>query len=78
MSDRWLVVDSKDFLFLTSDALYSIKSYPNSLANNLTKVVLPIPGGPEIKQALALGFSTFPNLKLVGFLFPRMTTDSQS
>jgi len=47
----------------------------------LAEEVFPIPGGPLIKQAFAFGFGAsaqLPPLKLSGFLFPFMTTSSQS
>ena len=39
----------------TSLALYSMTSQPLSLATRLAAVDLPMPGGPEIRQALSAG-----------------------
>ena len=53
-------------LFLTSDAFYSIILYPNFYPINLTAVVFPMPGGPEIKQARDL--LSLPNVRFPSYL----------
>ena len=70
-------------LFLWSDAFVSYVLYPFNLAINLTEEVLPIPGSPVIKQALALTFSKVGrcplwNLVSTFLVFPSKTTLFQS
>jgi len=54
---------------------------PSSYAINQAVKLLPMPGGPEIRQALAFGLGAsaqFPNLALTSFFHPLMTTSFQS
>jgi len=78
---RVFTSSSIDFLFHVSLALYSSISNPSSFDIKVAEVVLPMPGGPEIKHAQALGFGAsaqLPNFAFTSFLFPLMTTSSQS
>ncbi len=71
---------NKDFLFLRSEAFYSTRSQLRHFAMHLTAVVFPIPGGPEIKHALALTFFAplNPPRKATFFFYPLRMTLSQS
>ena len=74
-------------LFLQSETFISRISKPKAFEIILQVEVLPIPGGPLIRQALAFTFGTFsqnfcPNLPPLvygaSFFFPRIYTSSQS
>mmetsp|Transcript_11988 Transcript_11988/g.22176 ORF Transcript_11988/g.22176 Transcript_11988/m.22176 type:complete len:286 (+) Transcript_11988:1419-2276(+) len=52
-----LTCSSMALLFRASEAFSSMTSYPIVVAISVARVVLPIPGGPEISAALAPGFS---------------------
>lgn len=78
---RVLTCSSIDFLFHVSLAFISRTSIPSSAATNQAAELFPIPGGPEIKHAQALGFGAFaqsPNFTLTSFLIPLITTSFQS
>lgn len=53
LSVRWPRRPVTAFLFLTSEAFYSMTSYPIVLAIIRIDDVLPIPGGPDTRHALA-------------------------
>ena len=73
------------FLDLLSDALIMWHENPKCSDISFASEVLPMPGGPEIKQALAFVFCTSRQAYLPfdlgggnSFLLPRMITSSQS
>lgn len=57
LSTKSFKIDLREDLFLLSEALLTIVFKFNASATNLTKEVLPIPGGPLIMHALELFIS---------------------